>query len=176
MKSTGVVRRIDDLGRIVIPKEIRRNLKIRDGENMEIFIDFDSVILKKYSKIEDVLTLAKRLVKMVNEITNYNILITDREKIIASQGLEFLDVKGQNLSSNLINIIDSRIPIKKEEKTILTITDEVKKEGYFYGIPIISTGDSIGLILLMNNEPFNDIAQIVAKMLSYLICEQVDIN
>ena len=153
MKSTGVVRRIDDLGRIVIPKEIRRNLKIRDGENMEIFIDFDSVILKKYSKIEDVLTLAKRLVKMVNEITNYNILITDRE-----------------------NIIDSRIPIKKEEKTILTITDEVKKEGYFYGIPIISTGDSIGLILLMNNEPFNDIAQIVAKMLSYLICEQVDIN
>ena len=57
MKSTGVVRRIDDLGRIVIPKEIRRNLKIRDGENMEIFIDLDSIILKKYSKLEDALNI-----------------------------------------------------------------------------------------------------------------------
>ncbi len=176
MKSTGVVRRIDDLGRIVIPKEIRRNLKIRDGENMEIFIDLDSIILKKYSKLEDALTLSDKFAKIVYEVTGYNILITDREKIITSYGIEFENLKNQVLSEELINVIDTRTNIKKDEKTIISITNEIKKEGYFYGLPIISTADSIGLILFLAEEPLSESVKVIGQLLSLLICEQVDIS
>ena len=176
MKSTGVVRRIDDLGRIVIPKEIRRNLKIRDGENMEIFIDLDSIILKKYSKLEDALTLSDKFAKIVYEVTGYNILITDREKIITSYGIEFENLKNQVLSEELINVIDTRTNIKKDEKAIISITNEIKKEGYFYGLPIISTADSIGLILFLAEEPLSESVKVIGQLLSLLICEQVDIS
>ena len=87
MKSTGVVRRIDELGRIVIPKEIRRNLGIRDGENVEIFTEYDSIILKKYNRMEKTSYLANMLCEIVYNEFNYKIIITDREKIIASSGV-----------------------------------------------------------------------------------------
>ena len=88
MKSTGVIRRIDELGRIVIPKEIRRNLGIRDGENVEIFTDSDSIILKKYYRMSTSTDLANSLCELINSEFNYKIMITDREKIIATSGFK----------------------------------------------------------------------------------------
>ena len=82
MKSTGVIRRIDELGRIVIPKEIRRNLGIRDGENIEIFTDNDSIILKKYYRMSTNSELAQLLCTLVYDTFNYKIFITDREKAV----------------------------------------------------------------------------------------------
>ena len=70
MKATGVVRRIDDLGRIVIPKEIRRSLKINDGDSLEIFVDTNEVILKKYSLLDDMVDLSKKLVNTVKKVYN----------------------------------------------------------------------------------------------------------
>ena len=84
MKSTGVTRKIDDLGRIVIPKEIRKNLGIRDGESLEIFTEEDSIILKKHSEIEKFEDLGKKLSDLIENIFKVDVIITDREKVIAS--------------------------------------------------------------------------------------------
>ena len=86
MKSTGVVRRVDDLGRIVIPKEIRRTLRIRDGESLEIFVDREMIALKKFSKMSDMNEVAQELVEIINATINKTVLITDRDRFIAGSG------------------------------------------------------------------------------------------
>ena len=176
LKSTGVVRRIDDLGRIVIPKEIRRNLKIREGENMEIFIDVDSIILKKYSKLEDIISYTDKLGKLIFELTEYNILITDREHIISAHGNNFKNLKNEVISDELINIIDERRSIMEKDKKVIEITSALKIEGYFLAFPIISIADSVGLILLHSEGVIKEGIQILLKMVARIISEQVDIN
>ena len=175
MKSTGVVRRIDDLGRIVIPKEIRRNLKIRDGENMEIFIDLDAIILKKYSKLESAISLSEKLAKMVYELTGFSVLITDREQIIAAEK-DLAELKNTSVSNELIKLMDDRASLTSSELQAINITKNTKMEGYFYIVPLISSADSIGLILIYDKEPLNQSVAIFAKILSFLICNQVDIG
>ena len=86
MKTTGVVRKIDDLGRIVIPKEIRRTLKIRDGESLEIFVDKEMIALKKYSTMEDLQEVTRKLLDAISNTTSKNIFVTDRDKVIAGSG------------------------------------------------------------------------------------------
>lgn len=167
MKSTGVVRRIDELGRIVIPKEIRRNLGIRDGENIEIFIDNDSIILKKYYRMTTSSDLASNLCELIYNTFNYKIIITDREKILAQAGLN-ADLKGHLLNEEFLNMIEER-EIKTKENTTLVI-DEYTLNGNFAFIPIISLNDSIGLIIMYNDIPLKDeiaIGKLVANIFSH---------
>lgn len=167
MKSTGVVRRIDELGRIVIPKEIRRNLGIRDGENIEIFIDNDSIILKKYYRMTTSSDLASNLCELIYNTFNYKITITDREKILAHAGLN-ADLKGHLLNEEFLNMIEER-EIKTKENTTLVI-DEYTLNGNFAFIPIISLNDSIGLIIMYNDIPLKDeiaIGKLVANIFSH---------
>lgn len=176
MKSTGVVRRIDDLGRIVIPKEIRRNLKIRDGESMEVFIDLDSIILKKYSKLEDINLLARKICIKINELTGYNVILTDREKIIVSIGKDIQNFSNKLLSDSITSIIDNRQVIKDYEPIDLYITSEFKLSGYFYITPVIIEADSLGVIIIYSQEKMDNTASISAQLLSYFICQNIDIN
>ena len=89
MKATGIVRRIDDLGRVVIPKEIRRTLRIREGDPLEIFVDREGeVILKKYSPIGELGDFAKEYADSLNEAIGHIALISDRDNIIAVSGTE----------------------------------------------------------------------------------------
>lgn len=84
MKATGIIRRVDDLGRIVIPKEIRKTLKIREGDPVEIFTDNQGqVILKKYSPIGEIENFAKAYAEAMSQIAGHRVLVTDREKVIA---------------------------------------------------------------------------------------------
>lgn len=108
MKSTGVVRRIDDLGRIVIPKEIRKNMKIKDGESVEIYLDSDNIILKKYSPLGNIMEFYKSYVNSIYEAILENIMIVDRDKVVAVAGdlkKKYLD---KSISSKLDNIIEQR--------------------------------------------------------------------
>ena len=82
MKSTGITRRIDDLGRIVIPKEIRKNLKIKENEVLEIFINNDEIILKKFSPFNDSEKVLSDYIKVINDMTGNDVIITDRDKVI----------------------------------------------------------------------------------------------
>ena len=84
MKSTGITRRIDDLGRIVIPKEIRKNLKIKENEVLEIFINNDEIILKKFSPFNDLEKVLSDYIKVINDMTGNDVIITDRDKVILS--------------------------------------------------------------------------------------------
>ena len=87
MKATGIVRRIDDLGRIVIPKEIRRTLRIRESDPLEIFTDREGeIILKKYSPIGEMSTFAKQYAESLAQVSGHTALITDRDQFIAVSG------------------------------------------------------------------------------------------
>ena len=101
MKATGVVRRIDDLGRIVIPKEIRRTLRIKEGDPLEIFTEKDGdIILKKYSPIGELTNFATEYVESLNKITGHIALITDRDTVIAISGTTKKDILEQKISKN----------------------------------------------------------------------------
>ena len=91
MKQTGVTRKIDELGRIVIPKEIRKNLGIRNGEALEIFTNEDSVILKKYFEVRKYEDLSDKLCELIKNIYNVDLVITDREKVISSSNKEIVE-------------------------------------------------------------------------------------
>ena len=171
MKSTGVVRRIDELGRIVIPKEIRRNLGIRDGENMEIFTENDSIILKKYYRMRANSDLASSLCELVYNSFNYKIIITDREKIIAYAGLSS-DIKGHILNSEYLQIIEAR-EIKIRENTSLSF-GEYTLNGNFVFIPIISLNDSIGLVIMYSESPLKD-EVVIGKFVSNIFAQKLDI-
>ena len=103
MKSTGVVRRVDDLGRIVIPKEIRRTLRIRDGEALEIFVDSEMIALKKFSKMTDMTEVSKELVDIINGSINKTVLISDRDRFIAGSGSLKKAYVEKNISKELEN-------------------------------------------------------------------------
>lgn len=170
MKSTGVIRRIDELGRIVIPKEIRRNLGIRDGENVEIFTENNSIILRKYYRMTTNADLASSLCDLVNNEFNYKIMITDREKIIATSGFKE-EILNMNIPKDLINIIENREVI--EENKTLTINN-FTLTGNFVFIPIISLNDSIGLVILYNEENLTNESSI-GKLISSIFSKKLDI-
>lgn len=171
MKSTGVIRRIDELGRIVVPKEIRRNLGMRDGENIEIFTNEDSIILKKYNRMSTNYDLAKSLCDLINNLFNYKIIITDREKIIASSGI-LEEIINKSLTKELINHIENREVITKENE-IFKINDLEIKENYII-VPIISMNDSIGLVIILSEHKITDEVSI-GKLVANIFTRKLDI-
>ena len=171
MKSTGVIRRIDELGRIVIPKEIRRNLGIRDGENVEIFTESDSIILKKYYRLTTSSDLASSLCEIINNELGYKMLITDREKVIAVSGLEN-NIINKKLSKEHLEIIEKR-EINEKLNYNLNI-EESELIGNFIFIPIISLNDSIGLVIMYNkNTLTNELS--IGKLISSIFSRKLDI-
>ena len=159
LKSTGVTRKIDDLGRIVIPKEIRKNLGIRDGESLEIFTEEDSIILKKHSEIEKFEDLGKKLSDLIESIFKVDVIITDREKVIASTKRDILINK--LLDEELIYLIDNREEFVGRKDIFGTISKVTI-------VPIIASIDSLGLIILISNDDLDlkNIARFMAKILS----------
>ena len=81
--STGIVRRIDELGRIVVPKEIRKNLRLKNGDNLEIVVEGENIILKKYSQIENAMDMAQVYADSFYQVLKYNVIVTDTDKVVA---------------------------------------------------------------------------------------------
>ena len=163
LKSTGVTRKIDELGRIVIPKEIRRNLGIRDGESLEIYTDEDSIILKKHSQIEKYGDLGSRLSEIIKNIFKVDVIITDREKVIAATSDKMIVDK--KLNKDLIYLIDNR----EELVSNTTINfDGISVSGKFSLVPIIASIDSLGLIIIhtIDDKDYVNLARLMAKILS----------
>ena len=151
MKSTGVVRRVDDLGRIVIPKEIRRNLRIRDGEELEIFVDNDVVVLKKFSKVADLSSVSKKIVDVVSSLVNKTVLITDRDTFITGSGEFKKKYLNKEISSKIEDVISSRSVMVQKDIGNIELVDDID-ETYSYIIsPIISFGDVIGTVIMISN-------------------------
>ncbi len=149
MKATGIVRRIDDLGRVVIPKEIRRTMRIREGDPLEIYTDRDGeVIFKKYSPVGELSTFATHLCETLSKTTGATACITDRDTVIAASGVYKRDVLEKRISESLEHIIESRqIYQHKGGETPIPITETPC--GLFVSIaaPIISEGDVSGCVI-----------------------------
>ena len=149
MKATGVVRRIDDLGRIVIPKEIRRTLRIKEGDPLEIFTDKEGeVILKKYSPIGELSEFATGYAETLARTTGHIACITDKDSVIAVSGGSKKDFLEQALSPELEKVMENKeVYTSKENNEIsLPITQNDNKQKIYNSqviYPIISDGDVI---------------------------------
>ena len=109
MKATGIVRRIDDLGRIVVPKEIRRTLRIREGDPLEIFTSREGeIMLKKYSPVGELGEFARSYAQALAQTTEALVCITDREYVIAAAGTGKKEVEGEQLSEEMEEMIEKR--------------------------------------------------------------------
>ncbi len=168
MKQTGVTRKIDELGRIVIPKEIRKNLGIRDGESLEIFTSDDSIILKKYYEVKKLEDVCDKLCEMIKNIYDVNILITDREKVVSSS---ISNYKDKLLDKDLIELIDERELLISDKLLTKKIgNDEVI--GYYTVVPIVVSSDSLGLVIIVDEvKTYERLAKLVAK----IVVDKVDI-
>ena len=170
MKATGIVRRIDDLGRVVIPKEIRRTLRIREGDPLEIFTDREEeVILKKYSPIGELSDFAAQYAESLHKTSGHITCISDRDTIIAVSGASKKEFLEKALSPEVERIIEEKntLVIKApEEKTITILADENGKKKYSSQVvsPIISEGDPIGAVMILSTDPNVRMGEIEAKL------------
>ena len=144
MKATGVIRRIDDLGRIVIPKEIRKNLKISEGDSLEIYVDDSNVIFKKYSILDNMISFSTKLADSFYKVYNQGIIITDKDKIIATSK-NMITYLSKELASSIKDKISSRKEIS--ELGVITLDLETK----YYISPIIVNSDAIGSIIVLDD-------------------------
>ena len=174
MRATGVVRRIDDLGRIVIPKEIRRNLRIRDGESLEIFVDNSNIVLKKFSVMRNVDDYASNLALSLYSLIKKSVVITDGDSVIAcSSNVKHL--LNKPISDRMSSCIKRRESIIEKYNKDLVITDDYSVDSKYVINSIIANGDSVGLVIIFDcDEIGNDdmlIASLAAKILSKSIEE-----
>ena len=158
MKATGVVRRIDDLGRIVIPKEIRRTLRIKEGDPLEIFTDREGqVILKKYSPIGELSEFATGYAETLSKTTGHIACITDKDSVIAVSGGSKKEFLEQSLSTELEKIMENKeiYTSKENNELAIPITQNDNKDRRYNSqviYPIISDGDVIGSVILLSKE------------------------
>jgi AbrB family transcriptional regulator (stage V sporulation protein T) len=173
MKATGIVRRIDDLGRVVIPKEIRRTMRIREGDPLEIFTDRDGeVILKKYSPIGELGDYAKEYVDSLNEATEHIAMIGDRDVIIAVAGAprkEFVDKRIGDAIEHAMEtqetILINKPGLQEEYLGPLVGVDDDKDRYSAYIIaPIITEGESIGSVVLCSKHTGVEFGQLERKL------------
>ena len=170
MKATGIVRRIDDLGRVVVPKEIRRTLRIREGDPLEIFTDREGeIILKKYSPIGELGQFAKQYADSLAQTTGHIIAITDKDQFIAVSGPAKKDLITKGISHELEEVINEResIVAAKEDKNFIKIMSEDDGE-YTYEVifPIISEGDAIGSVIILTKDTKTKLGEVETKLAS----------
>ena len=158
MKATGIVRRIDDLGRVVVPKEIRRTLRIREGDPLEIFVDREGeVILKKYSPIGELTEFASTYADTIAKTTGHIACITDKDTIIAVSGGSKKEFLEQDISPELEQLMeDKEVYTSKDnnEVSIPIIKNDNNERKYNSQVvyPIISQGDVIGSVILLSKD------------------------
>lgn len=175
MKATGIVRRIDDLGRIVVPKEIRRTMRIREGDPLEIFTNREGeIMLKKYSPIGELGEFASGYAESIAATTGNLVCITDRDYVIAAAGPKKKEFEGKPLDTSLTELIDNRktMVASKKENNLIKITADDEKDFYAEAMTtIICSGDTIGSVVICGkdeswqSDTMKQIAQTAAQFL-----------
>ncbi|MDR1805975.1 MAG: AbrB/MazE/SpoVT family DNA-binding domain-containing protein [Clostridium sp.] len=150
MKATGIVRRIDDLGRVVIPKEIRRTMRIREGDPLEIYTDTDGeVIFKKYSPIGEINGVTDRYAEVLHKGTGLPVVVTDRDTAVACAGLPRKEVLERRVSSALEAVMEQRAGwAAVEGGDSLRPLEGLEREAAIV-YPIIGSGDVLGAVILL---------------------------
>ena len=151
MKATGIVRRIDDLGRVVIPKEIRRTMRIREGDPLEIYTEKDGeVIFKKYSPMSELSDFASQICESLNKTTDCITAVCDRDSIIALAGATRREFMDKRISQELENIMDARKIYRLEQGSEnIPVIDHDEKHCITVAAPILSEGDILGCVIFI---------------------------
>lgn len=154
MKATGIVRRIDDLGRIVIPKEIRRTMRIREGDPLEIYTDKDGeVIFKKYSPIGEMSSCAGGYCEVLSKLVDGGVVITDRDSIIAASGAPKKDLLSRRISPRMEQLMESRSLYKEETaQEAPAVLEGGEKYRAKLVSPVVVQGDVIGSVIFLQGE------------------------
>ena len=156
MKATGIVRRIDDLGRVVVPKEIRRTLRIREGDPMEIFTGREGeVVLKKYSPLGEMWQFAQRFVQVLSRETKTLAIITDRDQVIAASGSGKKEYEQKRISQELEEAMKERARFLSKAgqcPAIPVVGGETQEAPEQIVCTILSEGDAIGAVVLLAKE------------------------
>ena len=153
MKATGIVRRIDELGRVVIPKEIRRTQRIRRGDPLEIFTTGDGeVIFKKYSPMGEVNTLAAQLAEVLSRQFALTAFVCDRDRILAVSGSGRRELTDRSISQPLEKLMDARKPYLSEGGEQPVLPCEGSPRVVLCAAPIIASGDVIGVVGLLTED------------------------
>ena len=167
MRATGIVRRIDDLGRIVVPKEIRRVLRIREGDSMELFTDTDgAIVVKKYSPFGELGNVARQCAESIAQVSGQMTIITDRDSVIAAAGTPKHDVIGKRISKKLESILAERdLFHNNNKKSAVNITESENLEQSEQIIcPIICDGEVIGSVIIATAGDSKEMSGIEEKL------------
>lgn len=167
MKATGIVRRIDDLGRVVIPKEIRRTMRIREGDPLEIYTDRDGeVIFKKYSPIGELGTFATQYAESLSKTSGRIAIITDKDNVIAVSGAPKKDFAEKRISAELEKIMVEKTSVlsRAGDTRKLPIIDGMEKYNASVVWPIISDGGSIGTVIFLSDEKGTAASEVEEKL------------
>ena len=144
MINTGIIRKIDDLGRIVLPKELRKNLNINSGDDLQIIIDNEKIILEKYSKLENYEDSLLEIIKCFSDVNNYKIFITVNDKII--------NYNKENINNIISNIILSKKIYINYKNELNIIGETLKEKGKIIIFPIVLESDLLGSIIIVGND------------------------
>ena len=156
----GIIRRIDNLGRIVIPKEIRDTLRIKNGDSVEINIEGETITLKKYSELNNIIEIETIITNLLKETLKKDVLITDKDKYIIGTKQEYLNKK---ISNKLLEILDNRQMIIQKSTNQNTLIN-----------PIIVNGDVIGSIIIISNEKITENQIKTVSLLSNFLIKYIE--
>lgn len=179
MKATGIVRRIDDLGRVVIPKEIRRTLRIREGDPLEIYTERDGeVIFKKYSPMGDLSQQAAQICEAVFKNTGWMAAVSDRDSVIAVAGAARRDLMDKRNSPELQQLMEQRRPYRYQEgERRLPVSDHSERYTLAVAAPILSEGDLMGCMMILaeeNDPPLTDLEQKLVQTVAGFLGRQLE--
>ncbi len=178
MKATGIVRRIDDLGRVVIPKEIRRTLRIREGDPLEIFTEKDGeVIFKKYSPMGELSEFADQICDSLGRNTGRIAAVADRDAIIALSGAPRRELVDKQNSRELEQIMEQRKSYCYNGGNKLKAAESV--DGYYLGVasPILSEGDLMGCVMVLMDDksaPVGETEQKICQTVAGFLGKQME--
>lgn len=176
MKATGVVRRIDELGRIVVPKEIRKTLRIREGENLEIYTDSnDQIILKKFSYMKRVDDFAQQFTDSIYSLIKKNILITNTDNIVAMSGPLKKEYLNKSISNQLEQFLLRREEMLEKYEKEIKITEDKKENASYIISSIVANGDVAGLIIIFSSDSkVDELDEKIVKIASQFLSKHLE--
>lgn len=175
MKSTGVIRKIDDLGRIVLPKDIRKNLRIKNGDNLEIFISGEDIVLKKYSMMHKINDLAQVLTDAIYTFMKHSIFITDTDMVIAASGPLKNNYIKKHISKSIEESIFRREKMLQNHFKDYEVIDNKIIKCSFVSNTIIASGEAVGMIIVLSeNEKLSENEMQIASIVSAFITKYLE--
>lgn len=181
MKATGIVRRIDDLGRVVIPKEIRKTMRIREGQAMEIFTGREGdIVLKKYSPIEEMAEDAAEYAKALSSVCSHLVCVSDQEQIVAASGPDQKNYLGKSISPELEDLLANRQSIDAppdSRSSIPLLQDQSRPSVHEIVVPILSSGDVLGAVILLGKNDtvkMGEAEKMLAKVAALFLGTQME--